>query len=480
MNNFFGKAKRKETSLGELAPKFDPYGIWKKKEDFFGVKKDMQTVMPGVTFWEERRLETIQDYIKKETSSETCNVPMHMLNDVYSMYMNKDFKIASDKSHTVLKKKVIEKTYNSLTKILTEDSPLFSQMITREIGVYLQEVESKMSEEMEKQGKTKGAGESAFDQEIGEDESEGDQPAGGKNATSGTNGKGHGEWSKEDSEMMNKVDEILNNSTESLDKALKNAQDKIKDLEDKLGKEAMKDLANSDPDFLEKVDTIKNALSNVSINKESVKNILAKILNKSQNYFSNKSVTVEESIFESEELEDLFGLEYLHPIFRNAGLLDIGNEGKIYNGKIDLYLDCSGSMGSKESFGGVNIRMSDLVKGIAMVLFRMNMIDKLYFFDGSIYEIKKINEFTILGFNKSGGTNFDNVIDQCNANGRNSVVITDGEDRCSKYSSNVFFVGVGGTRFGSYGENSSFEMFKKTGQCVTYVSSKNTFEYVKT
>ena len=88
----------------------------------------------------------------------------------------------------------------------------------------------------------------------------------------------------------------------------------------------------------------------------------------------------EESIFESEDFDNLFGLEFLNPIFRNAEIMNIGNESRVYTGKIDLYLDCSGSMSDTENFEGQNIRMSDLVKGIAMVLFRMGMIDKLYFF----------------------------------------------------------------------------------------------------
>ena len=492
------KRRIRGNNEGTSAPSYDPYGIWRTsaggENGFLTARKSMQTILPGVTYWEEQKLNKIQDYIKEQTKSEDCNVPMHMLKDVYSMYVNKDFKLAKTEGHTRIKSKVIQKSYNSLTKILTSDSSLFSQMITKEIGVYLQEVERQFSEEMEKQGKGK-SGQSAFDEQIGNDsslskydsngngEGEDSDPSEGsdgkgKAPTKDTGSKGHGDLTPEDEKLMDSLDKILEKNESKLEKAIKNAEDKMKDLEEKLGKDVLVDLANSNDDFLEQIDNIRSALQNVAINKEKIKEVLVKILNKSQNYFSKNSITVEESIFDSEELEDLFGLEFLHPIFRGTGVLEVGNESKIYTGKIDLYLDCSGSMGSTENFDGKRIRMCDLVKGIAMVLYRMNMIDKLYFFDGSIYEIKNINEFTILGFNKSGGTDFNKVVSQCEINGRNSVVITDGEDSCDKYASNVFWVGVGGTQFsGGYSGGTAFETYKKTRQCVTYKSGN--FEYCK-
>ena len=136
-------------------------------------------------------------------------------------------------------------------------------------------------------------------------------------------------------------------------------------------------------------------------------------------------------------------------------------------------------MGSSRQFEGHNIRMIELVKGIAITLHRMKMLDKLYFFDSYLYEVKEINEFTILNFNKSGGTNFNNVINQCTRNGRNSVIITDGQDNCSNYIKNAFWVGVGGTDFQSgYGGGGAFDLYRKNKQCVTY-RNNGTLEYVK-
>ena len=464
-----------------VAPTFDPYNQWKGgRTSLIGTKKDKHVILPGVTFGEEQRLSKIQKYVAEKTGEE-CTLPQHMLNDVYSMYVNEDIKRKPVDKTNVVKQKVIDKVYNSLTKVVTQNSPLFTQVLTRELALYMQKIEKQLKEEEEKNGG--GNGGSPFDgpPEDGEGQGQGDG-----DSDDGSQGEGGGKAPSKDSgsgehgDLEQKMDDLLNSKSneKSLDEAMKNAEKTMKDLEDKLGKEALKDLADNDADFLDNIEKIKDALGRVSINKESIKQVLVKILNESQNYFSQNFHTVEESIFETEEFDDLFGLEFLHPIFRKCELDSAGNATRIYTGKIDLYLDCSGSMGSRETFEGTNIRMIDLVKGIAMVLFRMGMIDKLYFFDGSMYEIEKINEFTILGFNKSGGTDFDNVIAQCQKNGRNSVIITDGEDRCSTYAKNVFWVGVGGTQFGGYGGEGAFKQFKAARQCVTYNSSKNRFDYV--
>lgn len=466
------------------APSFDPYKKWQNDgSGLLGFRQDDHVIMPGVTNYEERKLKKVVDYVAKVTEKE-CTLPQHMINDVYSMYVNEDIKRRPSNPNSDIKHMVLDRVYNSLTKIVTKDSPLFSEILTRELALYMQDIEREIKEEEEKKnggGSGEGAGEdseedksSPFDigGEDGEDNGESDDPSGLK-AGDGHDMKGHGEW-------IDKVNEILDRNDKKLEQSFNKADEIIKDLEEKLGPKALSELANENTDFLDKIESIKGALERVSFSRESIKEVLVKILNESQNYFSSKYTNVEESLFESEQFEDLYGLEFLHPIFRMASIMDVGNMTRVYRGKMDLYLDCSGSMGATENFEGQNIRMSDLVKGIAMVMFRLDMIDKLYFFDGGLYEIKNINEFTILGFNKSGGTDFNQVVDQVAANGRNSVVITDGEDTVKKYIKNIFWVGVGGTTFnGYYGGEGAFATYKSMKQCVTYNSNTRKFDYCK-
>ena len=480
-------SKRENSGEKFKAPSWDPYGTWSSAgSGFLGMKKDKHVILPGVTSWESLRLTKIKDYVEEKTGEE-CTLPQHMIDDVYSMYVNKDIKRKPVDRTNVVKQKVMDKVYNSLTKVVTEDSPLFSQVLTRELAMYMQKIERELKEEQEKngggsgspfdgddEGEDDGQGEGQGEGEPGDGDEEGQgQTPGGKGVSKDHNKGKHGDLE----DMADKVLDSAQNE-QQLEQAMNNADKIMKDLTEKLGEEALADLANNDADFLNSIEKIKGALDRVSINKESIKQVLVKILDESQNYFSQKFHTVEETLFEAEQFDDLFGLEFLHPIFRNAELLSPGNATRVYKGKLDLYLDCSGSMGSHEKFEGTNIRMIDLVKGIAMVLYRMNMIDKLYFFDSQIYEIKNINEFTILGFDRSGGTNFDNVTLQCAQNGRNSVVITDGEDSVSDYKKNIFWVGVGGTQFHGWGGEGAFATYKSMRQCVTYNSGANKFDYV--
>lgn len=481
--DFLKKVNKKAGSISPLKKFFDPY------EDDGGFLKKIrkEVILPGVTAYEELKLSKIHNYIEEKTGKPST-LPQHMINDVYSMYVNKEIRKKPITKYNSIKHKVIDSAYSSLTKMISKDSVLFSQIITKEISLYMQEVQDLIEEETkDKDGNKSGI--PGFDQE-GEDESgendsqigEGQGDAGndskGNGNPSGGNsaGKGSSSGNKAPKGFEKRVDDIIKESQKTLENAMKNAEKKIKEIESLLGSEAAKELSDSDPNFLEDFKRLKELLKKVSFNKESVKTVLMKILNKSQNYFSKNAITVEESIFEADELEELFGLEYIHPIFRNAGILDIGNEGKLYTGKIDLYLDCSGSMSSTANFGGANLKMSELVKGIAIILYRMNMIDRLYFFDTSIYEIKNINEFTILSFERSGGTDFNKVVRETLLNKRNSVVITDGEDGVSTYAKNVFWIGIGGTKFS---RNDEFKTYRALRQCVTYNPSTTNFDYCK-
>lgn len=470
------------------APSNDLYGIYGGRQTgLFGniEKNPKQVIFPGVTPREAKSLEKIQRIIEQNNRSERreeveSKVPQHLIDDIYSMFVNESFKRKETSSGNTVKQRILDRVYNTFTKDITKNSPLFSNIVTTELAKYLQKVyenedlpeeddSNSGSEESDEEGNSGQNGQ-------GEGEGEGNQSgSAGSEAGKSSGQGGHGDIDTNQQAKSNKTEEVLDKSEQELEDAMKKAMKKIKDLEDNLGKENLKDLANNEPDFLDNMDNIKEALKRVSFNRESIRTVLAKILNKSQTYFSKNFYTREESIFESEDFDNLFGLEFLNPIFRNAEIMNIGNESKVYTGKIDLYLDCSGSMTDSENFEGQNIRMLDLVKGIAMVLFRMGMIDRLYFFDNDIYEIERINEYTILSFDQIGGTDFNKVVRQCTSNGRNSVVITDGEDYCQDYAKNVFWCGIGGTTFRN---GAGFDAYRANKQCVTYNSKSSKFDYV--
>src|SRR6478736_6231076 len=107
----FFKRNRKEGGARKAPSFFNPY----EDEDALVKKVRKEVILPGVTFFEERRLEKIHNYIKEVTQKEST-VPQHMLNDIYSMYVNEDIKKAPRSKYNAVKHKVIDSAYNSLTK----------------------------------------------------------------------------------------------------------------------------------------------------------------------------------------------------------------------------------------------------------------------------------------------------------------------------------------------------------------------------
>jgi vacuolar-type H+-ATPase subunit E/Vma4 len=474
------KLGRKNGSKGGSikAPAYDPYGRFNNTGNgVFGFRKDKHVIMPGVTPHEELRLKGVLDYVEEKTGKPST-LSKELINDVYSLYVNDGIKRRPSNGDNEIRHKVLDKVYDSLTKIVTVDSPLYTQILTRELALALQIVDDEIEDEKQKQGV--GSGDEGDGEGKGLDSSMGSDGEDGDDSDDKGNDHDSGTKASKDSRSSNRksleeiVDKALDNSSDKIEEAKNNADSKIKELESQLGKEAMKDLMNNDPEFLEKIEHLKSALRNVSINKESIRKVMDKILNESMNYFSSKFKRVEESLFDSEELEDLFGLEFLHPIFKNAELMSAGNETRIYKGKMDLYLDCSGSMDSHSTFEGHNLRMIDLAKGIAMVLYRMNLIENLYFFDGGLYKIDNVNEITILSFSESGGTNFNKVVNKIKENGNNSVIITDGYDGCKEYTKQAFWIGIGGTTFS---RNDKFKDYRENNQCVSYNPSSSKFDY---
>ena len=494
MNLFNRKFVEDNKEGSAKAPSFDPYGQFKNTGGAFGFRKDNHVVIPGVTSYEEMSLRKVKDYVHV-TTGKPCTLSQELINDVYSIYVNQDVKRRPETSNNSVRHKVLDKVYDSLTKVVTTDSSLYTQILTRELSLALQYVDDEIREQQEQNGDEDPKGLESPSGNQGEGDGEGDE--GSEGESQGQEGKGDGESDESSSGDSNakttgaskgnngstrgSIEDISDKALEKaegmIEKAKTNADQKIKDLESQLGKEAMKDLMDQDPEFLDKIESLKDRLRRVSISKDSIQKVMDKILNESMNYFSKKFNIVEESIFECEECDDLFNLNLLHPVFKNAELMNMCNEIQLYKGKIDLYLDCSGSMDSPESFEGTRMRMTDLSKGIAMVLYRMGLIENLYFFNGGLIPIKNANELSILSFSKSGGTDFNNVIDNIKATGNNSVIITDGYDRCQEHVKQAFWVGIGGTTFNR--SDDAFVQYRESKQCVSYNSQTSKFDYCK-
>lgn len=495
--SLFNRRDGSNTGWGLKAPSYDPYGQYRNSmPGVFGFRKDKHVVMPGVTSYESMRLNRIKKYVEEKTA-EPCTLSQELINDVYSIYVNGEVKRRPNDGSNAIRHKVLDKVYDYLTKVVTVDSPLFTNILTRELALVLQKIDNEVRDEQEKQGKPDDGLESDLGGEPsgegepgegkpdgkgkGEGQGQGDDDGSPSESTSKSEGASKGNTSesvRRDHALEKIIDKALDDHKDDFEKAKDEADKKIKELESQLSSNDLKELSGGDPEFLDEVDKLRHIIKDLNFNKNSIRSVLDKILNESQNYFSTKHTIVEENIFECEECEDLFGLEFLNPIFKNAEILNMGNNSKVYKGKFDLYIDCSGSMTSEETFENQNIMMINLAKGIASTLNKMGLIENLYFFDTQLYRIDNVNDLTILGFSKSGGTDFNKVMNNIQEQGNNSVILTDGYDACRIYDKKAFWIGVGGTEFEGYGNQNAFNQFRANKQCVAYNPHSSKFEYV--
>lgn len=486
--SLFNRREGSNTGWGFKAPSYDPYGQYRNSTPgIFGFRKDKHVVMPGVTAYESMRLNRIKQYVEEKTN-QPCTLSQELINDVYSIYVNGEVKRRPNDGSNSIRHKVLDRVYDYLTKVVTVDSPLFTNILTRELALVLQKIDDEVRKKQGQQGKPGDGLESGQDKQGQEQEGEGDGQEGKDGSDGGgqsdaeSNGAGKGNSSssvRRDDDLEKMIDKVFDNNAKEIEDAKNEADKKIKELESQLSKDDLKTLSNGNPEFLDEVDKLREIIKDLNFNKNSIRSVLNKILNESQNYFSTKHTVVEEDIFECEECEDLFGLEFLNPIFKNAEILNMGNNSRVYKGKFDLYVDCSGSMSDKETFENKKIRMMNLAKGIASTLNKMGLIENLYFFESQLYKVDNVNDITILGFSKSGGTNFNLVMEKIQEEGNNSVILTDGFDGCNIYDKKAFWIGVGGTEFEGYGsdESNAFNMFRKNRQCVSYNPHTSKFDY---
>ena len=218
-----GVFTRKKDTIGKgiKAPAYDPYGRFKNAGNgVFGFRKDKHVILPGVTHYEEQRLTKVKDYVEKETGK-PCTLSQDLINDVYSIYVNDDVKRRPHNEDNSIRHKVLDKVYDSLTKVVTVDSPLYTQILTRELALALQIVDDEIKEEQK-------------DQQDGDGDGDGEAPQGLESKIGSGSGEGEGGESQgeddsagtgagKDSGSSNRksIEDIVDNALDKAEKSKK-------------------------------------------------------------------------------------------------------------------------------------------------------------------------------------------------------------------------------------------------------------------
>jgi len=256
------------------------------------------------------------------------------------------------------------------------------------------------------------------------------------------------------------MDKMFNDkaSKNMFDKAVQEATDMCKDMDQAIDKDVQEKMfedvnknggrqaGNLSPDYIR---TVVQELSKLRLSMGSLKDKIKRLMDKSASYFSAKKETTYEDLFNSDNLAGLNDYVELHPKLRKIFAEDIVIKDEKPIGKIDIYIDISGSMsdgcGVKDAEGRTITKL-DFCKSFTVKLGEMGMLNDVYLFNTSVTKFKN-DPISLAMLDTSGGTTIDKAIESIEKRGINSLVITDAEDRCRIYSDKAFFIGVNGARF---------------------------------
>lgn len=378
--------------------------------------------------------------------------PTHMVKDVFKMFYHKmdklDFEERTDKNYT--KYKFLERANNPVGKIMSESSNLKSAIFARNILAHyitrlavMDYIDPDASDTI----KQSMSGQGDFDND-GVDQAM-------KSMMDSTQGKNGLEKAMKDAtDLCKQMDENMDGDIQ--EKMFENANEPGSD-------NTAGDLS---PDYIRQVS---DRLSRINLSMGSLKEKIKKLMDRSVSYFSAKQEVVYEDLFNSDNIAGLEDYELLHPKLRKIFAEDVYVKDTKSIGKIDIYIDVSGSMSSYcgvEDSNGKGISRIDFCKSFAAKLVEMDMLNNVYLFDNRVKKYKN-DLISISMIDCGGGTTINRAIESIEKNGVNALVITDAEDGCSIYSDKAFFIGLNGANF-SHFNNEIIEQYSNKEQVVVF------------
>jgi hypothetical protein len=396
--------------------------------------------------------------------------PKEVASDIYNLYLKDPSKLDFEdrKDTNKFRYKILDTVIDPVARVISKDSHLKSMVMTRSmvqyfsmLMAYQKQVDPEEYEKMKNALNNKSPQGSSGDQDDqDQDDQEGDEqddqqesnPA--NNNGSGAKGSGRGKSQPKGPMTPEQVLEKLMNN-EKLD----TLQEEILN-EAKQAIQQMSKISDEELDALYKSDSVEdgqeyshdsimriiNQFLNLKMNMGKVKPIIQKLLDNSRNYFNGKETANLVPFLDADALDSIQDLELLHPKLRNFFLDDIMVKETKREGKIDVYIDVSGSMGATMIYNNNEISGIDFAKSFAIQMLNMGLVRKVYLFDTSISEIKA-TPLAISTADYGGGTYINTVVKHIEKERHNALVITDACDSCDTYSSLAYFIGIIGADF---------------------------------
>ena len=431
-------------------------------------------------------------------------LPREIFADIYNQYYSniKNLKYEDRNNSNKNRFRMVDKANDPVTKIITSGSNIKSLVFTKSMIEYLLTMLVKMEdedpEEFQKfmnnlkgngQGEQKEQGNNNQPSEgEGESEEEGnpDEPSSSKDAgqKSGKGDTGKGDYSEQLEKILKRFTEESDNKTQQFfDKQMDRAKETVDALEKGLSEEDIKkmwsDLTKGNLTDVDKVTTrlnpesaknLRDELAKIRMNMSGLKSTIKNLLDKSIAFFSAKEKVTFDQFLDNPMIDEIQEYMYLHPKLRKVCVDDLLVKEIERKGKIDVYVDVSGSMGASAEIKGLSrderISRLTFAKSLVLKLKEMDMLNDVYSFQNRVSkEGNTVSDIVFIDGN--GGTCLNNVVKKIEENGTNALIITDAEDRCQMYSDKAFFIGVAGSDFRSFEDNVVAE-YSRRNQIVIF------------
>jgi len=384
-------------------------------------------------------------------------IPKSLKYDIHKLYYHKmdklEFSERDDKNATRFK--FLEKANNPVGKIMTEGSNLKSAVFTKNMMLYyLMQLTQMEYVDAEAQ----------------------------KQMMNGLNGSDDSQFNQDDIDDAMKQHMESQPSKNMLDKLMQDAQDTCKmmdehidqDIQEKMFEQANKDCGDTagklSPDYMRQIVA---KLESVKLSMGSLKEKIKQLLDKSASYFSSRKIIKYEDLFNAQDVSGLEDYELLHPRLRKIFAEDIQIKDTKSVGKVDVYVDVSGSMSSGcgvKNAQGSQISKIDFAKSMIAKLKEMDMLNDVYLFNTRVKKYRN-DMMSIAMIDCDGGTTINEAVRSIVNNDINALVITDAEDSCSIYSDKAFFIGVEGSRFNSFSSH-VIQQYSNKNQVVVFDGHK--------
>ncbi len=432
--------------------------------------------------------------------------PKSLYNDFFNLF-NKDISeisFAERSKENVMRYKFIEKANQPLHKIISIGSNVKSTVYTQHAAAYFMKIMmlkkfkdepgiEQMMEQMQQEvqsaseappdqsdqdnqpqqqaqsqaGQNQQSSAEGNDQNTDQDaDDEQEDSQNSQKAQSPTAGQGAGKSNepdpvddlsdKEIEKMLKNLSQMMDSKEHELEKEMEKAKSACENLDELYSHDEQSELWDElqmgstagklDPVLIH---SLADNLRNINMGMTGVKQFIKKILNNSISYFSSKETVKFEPLMETGHLDGLEDVYMLHPKLRTIFMDDMMVKDVQKIGKINIYIDISGSMGAScgvQREDGYYVSRLDFAKAFAIKMQEMDLLENVFTFNTHVYA-KKNTLTDLLKINCDGGTTIDAVVTHIINKDENAIIITDADDHCSIYSPKAYFIGTEGATF---------------------------------